>query len=141
MTCDHTIQHVVDGRGWPRTLRTLRWPARDHGDFSTPIVQHQKLLANLGLTVLLQQSELTVTAIPSLLTHCDVIKLITAVANTLTTEAHTTQALIALLLQHIPLIRISSSEQAHTILKQMPAPAEQFNWCRQLDQSTLSSLF
>ncbi|MDT8371507.1 MAG: DNA mismatch repair endonuclease MutL [Gammaproteobacteria bacterium] len=105
------------------------------------MINHQTDLATLGITFTTQHDQLVIHAIPSLLTHVDIVELIRSIASHLVQQKVSLQQLNTLLEQRLPMIAISSSQQADLILKQLSEPLKSSQWCQRLDQETLSSLF
>lgn len=105
------------------------------------MLTHQTDLATLGILFTAQQNRLVIQAIPTILTHVDVIELIRTLASELAQQKMSLDQLGALLEQQLPLIAISSLQQVDLILKQLPNPLKSSQWCQRLDQETLSSLF
>lgn len=105
------------------------------------MAEHETLLSQLGIQFNIQAPYLVIQAIPSLLTHVDVIELMQLIASKLVEKPASLVQLTALLAQQLPMIAVSSLQQAELILKQLPQPSKSYQWCRRLDQETLSSLF
>ncbi len=105
------------------------------------MIDHQTDLATLGITFTAHNEQLVIQAIPSILTHVDVIELIRSIASHLAQQKTSLDQLVTLLEQQLPMIAVTSLQQADLILKQLPEPSKSSQWCRRLDQQTLSSLF
>jgi DNA mismatch repair protein MutL len=101
---------------------------------------HQNQLRELGLDFTIKAKQVLIKTIPSLFAHIDISQLIDTLSNQLSTKT-TSDQLIALMQQQLPLIDIQSIEQAQTILKQIVTLAISPNWHRQVDKATLHSLF
>jgi DNA mismatch repair ATPase MutL len=102
---------------------------------------YQSMLTQFGFTLDRHHEQLTVRAIPTLFTQIDVISFVNELLNYLTDNAPDQSALCDYLQQQLPLLPITSMEQAETILKQLPRAEAGLPWCRQLDKELLSSLF
>ncbi|MBE0439515.1 MAG: DNA mismatch repair endonuclease MutL [Gammaproteobacteria bacterium] len=105
------------------------------------MINHQTDLATLGITFTTQHDQLIIQAIPSLLTHVDIVELIRSIASHLVQQKASLEQLSTLLEQQLPMIAVSSLQQADLILKQLPERLKSNQWCQRLDQQTLSSLF
>lgn len=105
------------------------------------MINHQTDLATLGITFTTQHDQLVIHAIPSLLTHVDVVELIRSIASHVVQQKMLLDQLSTLLEHQLPMIAITSLQQAELILKQLPEPLKSNQWCQRLDQETLSSLF
>ncbi|MDH5357925.1 MAG: DNA mismatch repair endonuclease MutL [Gammaproteobacteria bacterium] len=105
------------------------------------IIQHQQLLATLGFSFQFNKSDLIIKSIPSLLVQVDVNELICALATTLLDQNITINRLTLFLEQRLPLTPVHNVQQAEMIVNQLSTMVKTEEWCRILDQKTLSSLF
>ena len=105
------------------------------------ISQHQQILATLGFSFQLNDSDMIIKSIPSLLVQVDVSELIHALTTALSNGKTTISELTLFLEQQLPLVAIHNLQQANTIINQLSSIIKTEDWCRKLDQKTLSSLF
>lgn len=105
------------------------------------LIQHQKILANLEINFQCHNDHIVIESIPSLLSQVDIKQLINAVVTALAHNQTSLEQLSIVLQQQCPLIAIHNLQQAEFLIKQLPSPDKTTNWCHQLDQQTLSSLF
>lgn len=103
--------------------------------------QYSALLNTFAIQCQKHKDGLMITAIPSLLAHCDIKKFISAILTALSDNQADAEHLTALLQHHIPLIPINNSEHAKQCIEQLNSVATTKKWCIALDQQTLSSLF
>ena len=107
----------------------------------TAVQEHKALLEQLAIQCHIKGQGLAVTAIPSLLTHVDINKFMSAILAEIIHENTNKDRLIKLLQHHIAFISIDNIDHAKQLLAQLNNVAITRKWCIPLDQQTLSSLF
>jgi DNA mismatch repair protein MutL len=103
--------------------------------------QHQSLLEKLAVTLDFTSSSVTVKSIPSLLAQVNITTLITSIVESLFTDKAEIAHLAKVFSQLIPSTLIQSQQQAEQLLQQLTEPKQHLDYCRRLDQATLTGLF
>ncbi|MDQ7073410.1 MAG: DNA mismatch repair endonuclease MutL [Gammaproteobacteria bacterium] len=102
---------------------------------------HTDLLAKIAIQCQQHKKGVIVTAIPSLLAHCNIKEMFSAILTALVEEKTDLNYLTTLLQQHIPPIAINNTEQATQLIQQLNNSNSIKKYTITLDQQTLSSLF
>jgi len=107
--------------------------------------QYESSFEHIGITLHFmstgQANSIIIKSIPSLLAHTDIPQLLNALIDSLATNTPATSAFNTLLTQHIHTLPIEQLEQAQQVMEQCVTLPHNLDWCKQLDQLTLDSLF
>jgi len=98
-------------------------------------------LAHIGVELQLTEHTVIVKTIPALLAQSKPKELVTSLLNALQSKGSPAEQFEEVLQQHLPLIAIQQLEDAQYLIEQLEDSPTEVNWCKQLDQQTLNSLF
>ncbi len=99
---------------------------------------NKQQLQQFGFDYILNNNQLRLTQIPSLLSQIEIAHLVDQLSRLLKGEESPSASDIS---DIIPLTPIQSASQAEQLASQLTIPAENNDWCCKLDQQRLTSLF
>ncbi len=98
-------------------------------------------LLDLAITLEFTDTCVIVKSIPSLLAQVNLTTLITTLVDSLSENTSHLDHLAGILSQLVPMTPIQSQQHAEQLIQQLSEPKQHLDYCRRLDQATLTSLF